>query len=165
MFFFFSLFFFQAEDGIRDLYVTGVQTCALPIYGERPRGRLLPPAPDHDEPLAVRGDVVIAEIRQLEEGLRQSGAKLGPRLDADRHQVAAASVEELPAIVRPDRSGAAIDGDLRSPPGAGVGHDIDLETSRLVRLIGDPAAVRREPRRLLVGRSAKKRTQLAISRQ
>src|SRR5690349_25137483 len=23
--------FFQAEDGIRDLYVTGVQTCALPI--------------------------------------------------------------------------------------------------------------------------------------
>src|SRR6266496_1093272 len=25
-------FFFQAEDGIRDLYVTGVQTCALPIF-------------------------------------------------------------------------------------------------------------------------------------
>src|SRR5690349_23417849 len=28
---FFYFFFFQAEDGIRDLYVTGVQTCALPI--------------------------------------------------------------------------------------------------------------------------------------
>src|SRR2546430_12721489 len=26
------VFFFQAEDGIRDLTVTGVQTCALPIY-------------------------------------------------------------------------------------------------------------------------------------
>src|SRR2546430_5365708 len=26
------IFFFQAEDGIRDLTVTGVQTCALPIY-------------------------------------------------------------------------------------------------------------------------------------
>ena len=25
-------FFFQAEDGIRDYDVTGVQTCALPIY-------------------------------------------------------------------------------------------------------------------------------------
>src|SRR6266576_4234325 len=25
------IFFFQAEDGIRELYVTGVQTCALPI--------------------------------------------------------------------------------------------------------------------------------------
>src|ERR1022692_4974616 len=30
---FFFFFFFQAEDGIRDYKVTGVQTCALPIYG------------------------------------------------------------------------------------------------------------------------------------
>src|SRR5437879_13387049 len=28
----FFLFFFQAEDGIRDTSVTGVQTCALPIW-------------------------------------------------------------------------------------------------------------------------------------
>src|SRR5439155_7118597 len=28
-------FFFQAEDGIRDGHVTGVQTCALPIYPEQ----------------------------------------------------------------------------------------------------------------------------------
>src|SRR2546430_10808247 len=42
-------FFFQAEDGIRDLTVTGVQTCALPIwfgvkplhYCAYPDGRLL----------------------------------------------------------------------------------------------------------------------------
>src|SRR3712207_9207156 len=27
-------FFFQAEDGIRDIGVTGVQTCALPICGK-----------------------------------------------------------------------------------------------------------------------------------
>src|SRR5256885_5441471 len=27
-------FFFQAEDGIRDYKVTGVQTCALPIFDE-----------------------------------------------------------------------------------------------------------------------------------
>src|SRR5207244_10599357 len=30
-------FFFQAEDGIRDDLVTGVQTCALPIFGEVPK--------------------------------------------------------------------------------------------------------------------------------
>src|SRR2546430_4730675 len=30
------VFFFQAEDGIRDLTVTGVQTCALPIYVAMP---------------------------------------------------------------------------------------------------------------------------------
>src|SRR5690606_39889595 len=28
-------FFFQAEDGIRDFHVTGVQTCALPILAMR----------------------------------------------------------------------------------------------------------------------------------
>src|SRR5690606_40756529 len=28
-----------AEDGIRDFHVTGVQTCALPIYAARPRRR------------------------------------------------------------------------------------------------------------------------------
>src|SRR5256885_7494460 len=32
------LFFFQAEDGIRDYKVTGVQTCALPIYRVRLSG-------------------------------------------------------------------------------------------------------------------------------
>src|SRR5688572_32226225 len=39
----FFFFFFQAEDGIRDLTVTGVQTCALPIFlvvpGERDLAR------------------------------------------------------------------------------------------------------------------------------
>src|SRR5690625_7729149 len=42
-------FFFQAEDGIRDGHVTGVQTCALPIFSgadqlarlNRPKGELL----------------------------------------------------------------------------------------------------------------------------
>src|SRR5207248_4017298 len=37
-------FFFQAEDGIRDRTVTGVQTCALPISG-RPVHLLLHDAP------------------------------------------------------------------------------------------------------------------------
>src|SRR5260221_10468043 len=48
-----SLFFFQAEDGIRDHCVTGVQTCALPIFDRR------------DLPLpAVDGDIELlrAEI-------------------------------------------------------------------------------------------------------
>src|SRR5205823_8108256 len=35
-----SSFFFQAEDGIRYKLVTGVQTCALPIFA--PRCRLFP---------------------------------------------------------------------------------------------------------------------------
>src|SRR5690625_5678875 len=43
----FAIFFFQAEDGIRDGHVTGVQTCALPILGHHS-------APDHDVEAAAR---------------------------------------------------------------------------------------------------------------
>src|SRR5690606_40671346 len=43
---FIIIFFFQAEDGIRDFHVTGVQTCALPI-SKQASSRLVP------EPLAV----------------------------------------------------------------------------------------------------------------
>src|SRR5690606_39529972 len=47
-------FFFQAEDGIRDFHVTGVQTCALPIFfrQDRLRGLLVPHLPHH------RGDAL-----------------------------------------------------------------------------------------------------------
>src|SRR5207245_7051908 len=49
------VFFFQAEDGIRDATVTGVQTCALPISEEYPEahqregGREAHHDHDHDE--------------------------------------------------------------------------------------------------------------------
>src|SRR5439155_12324914 len=38
-------FFFQAEDGIRDGHVTGVQTCALPISFEKTWDHFLMPRP------------------------------------------------------------------------------------------------------------------------
>src|SRR5688572_31696546 len=44
---FLFFFFFQAEDGIRDLTVTGVQTCALPIF-RTIWWRLLPPVGTSD---------------------------------------------------------------------------------------------------------------------
>src|SRR5258708_2445156 len=49
-------FFFQAEDGIRDDLVTGVQTCALPISPLRPRTRSTPPAATGrlDQPISTR---------------------------------------------------------------------------------------------------------------
>src|SRR5256885_12582482 len=39
------LFFFQAEDGIRDYKVTGVQTCALPILERAPGHEQRPGVP------------------------------------------------------------------------------------------------------------------------
>src|SRR5699024_11665798 len=57
-----GFFFFQAEDGIRDRNVTGVQTCALPISRDRsggssPRRRAGDPARRRGElpPLLSRG--------------------------------------------------------------------------------------------------------------
>src|SRR5947207_11295838 len=38
LFLYVFFFFFQAEDGIRDHCVTGVQTCALPIFAGRAAG-------------------------------------------------------------------------------------------------------------------------------
>src|SRR2546422_4875539 len=43
----FGFFFFQAEDGIRDVAVTGVQTCALPISDAPGRGGAGGPSGDH----------------------------------------------------------------------------------------------------------------------
>src|SRR5437870_6827104 len=43
---FLSFFFFQAEDGIRDGHVTGVQTCALPISVPRSGSSAAPRVPD-----------------------------------------------------------------------------------------------------------------------
>src|SRR5690606_39918412 len=40
-------FFFQAEDGIRDFHVTGVQTCARPISLVPPPAPWAPCAPPH----------------------------------------------------------------------------------------------------------------------
>src|SRR5947209_12118279 len=51
-----SIFFFQAEDGIRDIGVTGVQTCALPIFVREklwPAGKA-PRQVDHDLPIGPR---------------------------------------------------------------------------------------------------------------
>src|SRR3989475_6534285 len=77
--FFFFFFFFQAEDGIRDLTVTGVQTCALPIFRRR-NGSALPiefsTAPlkgGEGKDLGVIGvfrDVTL--LRQLENDLQRS---------------------------------------------------------------------------------------------
>src|SRR5256885_9348207 len=68
MFFF---FFFQAEDGIRDYKVTGVQTCALPIcFNPMKRNRGGERDLDHIILAAVRGlDLASLEYPQVRAGL------------------------------------------------------------------------------------------------
>src|SRR5256886_11708419 len=73
-------FFFQAEDGIRDLTVTGVQTCALPISTQRvggePVGRLQKVR--HPEPMLSLGNVRSEEeLRAWVERMRNHLAREG----------------------------------------------------------------------------------------
>src|SRR5690606_40870646 len=55
--------FFQAEDGIRDFHVTGVQTCALPIFPVLAhRGGGQADLGDGHAALGVAGFGIVAEI-------------------------------------------------------------------------------------------------------
>src|SRR5690606_40740780 len=70
---FFFFFFFQAEDGIRDFHVTGVQTCALPISalaGRTAAGGLSRPdvpAPGKKRP-GEKGDASVPALRRRRSG-------------------------------------------------------------------------------------------------
>src|SRR5437762_12937392 len=61
-------FFFQAEDGIRDTSVTGVQTCALPIYSKNRTSlerRRLPYRPLHRASMSYQEFPARSEERRV----------------------------------------------------------------------------------------------------
>src|SRR5690606_40245363 len=81
----FFLFFFQAEDGIRDFHVTGVQTCALPISGCR-RGLA-----------AGAADVIVAPYSAAVAGLNPAAAACGRECNHESSSAAAAPGNGWPA--------------------------------------------------------------------
>src|SRR5437667_11349473 len=66
-------FFFQAEDGIRDRDVTGVQTCALPILGRQQVLHLLVRRPAGDRGRGDGGSAVPVPGSTDAQGGRRSG--------------------------------------------------------------------------------------------
>src|SRR5437764_6808979 len=109
-------FFFQAEDGIRDTSVTGVQTCALPIslsamldLPESDVGRGLRGLQRRDMLVAstasaVAGETELAFRHQL---LRDVAYRRLPRpARASLHRRAAAWFEEVSADGRHDQAAA-----------------------------------------------------------
>src|SRR5690606_39831901 len=85
------IFFFQAEDGIRDFHVTGVQTCALPIligsedeYCENCGHRLgedppePEPGPEHEPAERDRIETALGPIAGVtDRGLRHERNEIG----------------------------------------------------------------------------------------
>src|SRR5256885_12075611 len=78
------IFFFQAEDGIRDYKVTGVQTCALPIcvgellLDEQMRQRLVPgvialPVLEHDQAVGADGGGAGGQLGQHRQRAEEIG--------------------------------------------------------------------------------------------
>src|SRR5947208_11985870 len=74
----FFFFFFQAEDGIRDDLVTGVQTCALPI-SFRPRVHALPVPPPHVAPSGKNEPPKHRRLQLPPRSTRQSGCETTER--------------------------------------------------------------------------------------
>src|SRR5947209_20570357 len=78
-------FFFQAEDGIRDIGVTGVQTCALPIY----EADQLAPSEGLGQPPALEARQVLADAVHLVDGRAGGVQQAGDGLlvfEADRSE-------------------------------------------------------------------------------
>src|SRR5256886_13814413 len=112
-------FFFQAEDGIRVLTVTGVQTCALPIWS--PRGPVV-------ETLLERGFHVFAINPKQLDRFRDRHSPAGAKDDRRDRFLPADPPRTPPPPVRP------VPGDdplLLQPPGpARAAEELPTETRR-----------------------------------
>src|SRR6266542_4540598 len=97
-------FFFQAEDGIRDATVTGVQTCALPIF------RLGEPIEDAEREETFRVNARVGEEAAVrgDPTARAPGGAFGPKLaqaseDRCRRPLEERLEQAVPETNRPER--------------------------------------------------------------
>src|SRR2546427_3404572 len=110
-----ALFFFQAEDGIRDLTVTGVQTCALPIYDAPPSTPVevlgLQGVPDAGDLFQVTDEAKARHIVEYRQGKQRDAAMArisGSRITLDQlhEQLKAGDVKELGIVIKADVQGS-----------------------------------------------------------
>src|SRR5438876_4701198 len=145
-----ALFFFQAEDGIRDGRVTGVQTCALPIFPEGLRRLVLERAEGNpfflEELLATfidRGLLVRKGERWI---VREPGA--GFIVPDSVQSVLAARIDLLPPVAKAALQAAAVVGRIFwAGPVAQLTGDANIEW----RILEERDFVRRRPGSMLPG--------------
>src|SRR5262249_59185211 len=116
------------EAGIRDWSVTGVQTCALPIFERAtvPAGRQLP-EPDGTVPAARGAELAVGRQRHGSDSVAVNAPQVGPLPVAGY----------LPELDLADVDGLAFQARLAGPTAGGdelavqrVGHGIDLPAVR-----------------------------------
>src|SRR2546430_16140149 len=141
-------FFFQAEDGIRDLTVTGVQTCALPIFSRYSDaiGRALLPLVERR--LHLREQVLGAQHLGMRERHDAGGearnlarAQVGERVP--QQQLAQPLDELAPALgvgLRQDEREfvAAVAGDEVGRADLALHHGAELAQHPVARLLAEP---------------------------
>src|SRR5204863_4484113 len=168
-------FFFEAEDGIRVLYVTGVQTCALPISMQELSGRgtaARRARPERQDPARHRRRHAAAPVRRGQQRCerRPRGRSLRPRADprprdlhAPRHRSALRPARVVHPVgtrgrgrgARPQRHGDAEDRPRQpAAPGAAParqGHAAAARARQRRRLLspaaGGPAEAQRRATR------------------
>src|SRR5690625_7892498 len=111
----FVIFFFQAEDGIRDGHVTGVQTCALPICtssapsttpsanSDTPFAYLPVPSSRSSSPSARSEEIGRASCRErvavpVRAVVGYKKIQVGQRVNADERQMAPALPDSYGAV-------------------------------------------------------------------
>src|SRR3989454_5336616 len=123
--FFFFFFFFQAEDGIRDYKVTGVQTCALPIC------LVQPVRPDRERPGQARS-------RHREDDELQDPGRAGAGAQAQRGRAEH-------RVVCEQRTGQDREGKAIPPRGAPPDERRAAAPARLRRRYGTPEGPSQQP--------------------
>src|SRR5260370_41672617 len=113
----FFFFFFQAEDGIRDSSVTGVQTCALPISSPCAVGS------DRTSPSTPRGGSLPSDP-----SCRRSG--VGPARTARCRRGPLGTPGPVGASGRPFRAGGCGGGEGRRGPAARAAGGADRRAAR-----------------------------------
>src|SRR2546430_15924660 len=115
--FYIFFFFFQAEDGIRDLTVTGVQTCALPIFKSSRPSTAAPEVENFEDPISFNPN---AHAAAKADGLEvQEDVELNPQ---QIEQV------EIEGLARTQYEGSGMFKlDAPEPTGRGAGSAPDLD--------------------------------------
>src|SRR2546430_806661 len=144
MFFISCFFFFQAEDGIRDLTVTGVQTCALPISSPGDVINVYPGS--YFETAAGRSILGVGLyqfgifVSKAKSGITVQGVDVTGKKITDFSKVQASVTTDASNDFGP--SGIFVEGDRVTISGLRIGVNLDpLGQNKTIEVIGDAFAL------------------------